>query len=50
MISKKIGLATSIREDSDYDDDYEPSGESTNIQIQTAKEVIELVEKYIENK
>lgn len=50
MISRKIGLATTIREDSDYDDDYVPSSESTYTQIETAKEVIALVDKYLENK
>jgi len=49
MISRKIGLATSIREDSDYDDDYVPNSESTNNQINTAKEIVELVEEYIKN-
>ena len=50
MISKKIGQASKVREDSDYDDEYIPNAEKTKIQIDTASEVIELVEKYIENK
>ena len=50
MISKKIGQASKVREDSDYDDEYIPNAEKTKIQIDTAREVIELVEKYIENK
>ncbi len=50
MISKKIGQASKVREDSDYDDEYIPDAEKTKIQIDTASEVIELVEKYIENK
>lgn len=50
MISKKIGQASKVREDSDYDDEYIPDAEKTKIQIDTAREVIELVEKYIENK
>ena len=47
MISKKISQASKVREDSDYDDEYLPDAEKTKIQIDTAKEVIELVEKYI---
>ena len=50
MISKKIGQASKVREDSDYDDEYIPDAEKTKIQIDTASELIELVEKYIENK
>ena len=50
MISKKIGQASKVREDSDYDDEYIPNAEKKKIQIDTAREVIELVEKYIENK
>ena len=50
MISKKIGQASKVIEDSDYDDEYIPNAEKTKIQIDTAREVIELVEKYIENK
>ena len=46
-ISRKITLAQRIREDSDYDDEYEPSQEKTEQQINTAKELIELVEQYI---
>lgn len=46
-IGKKIVLASKVREDSDYDEDYEPSSETTYLQIQTAKELIELVEKYL---
>ena len=46
-ISRKITLAQRIREDSDYDDEYEPSQEKTEQQINTAKELIKLVEQYI---
>ena len=46
-ISRKITQAQRIREDSDYDDEYEPSHEKTEQQINTAKELIELVEEYI---
>lgn len=46
-IGKKIAQAQRIREDSDYDDKYEPSYEKTQTQIDTAKELINLVEQYL---
>lgn len=46
-IGRKIAQAQRIREDSDYDDDYEPSLEKTEQQIKTAEELVVLVEKYI---
>ena len=46
-IGRKISQAQSIREDSDYDDEYKPSYEKTYQQIETAKEFISLVEKYL---
>lgn len=49
QIGRKIVLASKVREDSDYDEEYEPSPETTLLQIQTAKELIELVEKYLNN-
>lgn len=49
MIGRKISQAQRIREDSDYDDDYEPSFEKTEQQINTAQELIGLVEEYINN-
>ena len=49
-LGRRVILASKIREDSDYDEEYEPSMETTQEQIQTAKELIALVEKYIENK
>lgn len=48
-IGRKIAQAQRIREDSDYDDEYEPSYEKTQSQIDTAKELIELVDRYLEN-
>ena len=48
-IGRKISQAQRIREDSDYDDDYEPSFEKTEQQINTAQELIDLVEEYIHN-
>lgn len=49
-ISRKISQAKAIREDSDYDDEDEPKAEETQNQIETARELIELIEKYLENK
>ena len=46
-LGKRIILASKIREDSDYDEEYEPSNESTVLQIETAKELTTLVENYI---
>lgn len=48
-IGRKISQAQKIREDSDYDDEYQPSYEKTEQQIITAKELIQLVELYINN-
>ncbi len=47
MIGRKISQAQRIREDSDYDDEYEPSLEKTENQLQTAQELIDLVEEYL---
>ena len=49
MIGRKISKCSKLREDSDYDDDYEPSFEKTEQQINTAQELIDLVEEYINN-
>lgn len=49
-IGRKIAQAQRIREDSDYDDEYQPSSEKTKQQIETAEELIELVEKYLQDK
>lgn len=49
-IGRKISQAQRVREDSDYDDEYEPSYEKTKHQIETAKELIILVENYIDEK
>lgn len=49
-IGRKIGQAFKVREDSDYEDEYEVDPEITLLQIQTAKELINLVEKYIDGK
>ena len=51
IIGKKIGQAFQIREDSDYDYKFIPKIEQTQNQMETARELIKLVEKYInENK
>ena len=44
QIGRRIVLAQKVREDSDYDDEYDPSSESTYSQIETSRE---LVEKYL---
>jgi len=49
-LGKRIMQAKRIREDSDYDDEYVANKEATENQIETAEELINLVEKYIENK
>lgn len=49
IISKKIALASKIREDSDYDDEFLGSNEDTFNQIETARYLIELVEEYLKN-
>lgn len=48
-LGHKISLAQSIREDSDYDDEYIASEEKTQTQIETAEELINQVEQYIGN-
>lgn len=47
-IGRKISNASAIREDSDYDDEYIVKQEDTLEQIETAKELMKLVEKYID--
>lgn len=49
-MGRKIVDAGNIREDSDYDDQFVVDPEATQAQIQTAEELIELVERYLENK
>ena len=50
QLGKRIMQAKRIREDSDYDDEYVASQEATEAQIRTAKEIIKLVENYINEK
>ena len=46
----KIAEATSVREDSDYDDEFIVKPEETESQIKTAEELLNYVEKYIKEK
>ena len=47
QLGRKIIVASKVREDSDYDEEYEPSMQATTIQIETADELIKLVEEYL---
>lgn len=49
-IGHKIVVASTVREDSDYDDEFTVKPEETREQMNTAKELIGLVEKYINEK
>ena len=49
-IGRKIVKSSKVREDSDYVDEFVVDSETTETQIQTAEELIGLVEKYIECK
>lgn len=49
-MGRRIVQARKVREDSDYDDKYIPNHEKTQEQIDTAREIIDLVEKYINEK
>lgn len=48
-LGHKISVAQTTREDSDYDDEYVVSKGKTYAQIETAKEILSLIEKYIDN-
>lgn len=50
IMGSKIAQAKKIREDSDYDEEFEPSSEQTQIQIDTVIDLIDLVEKYLKDK
>ena len=47
-IGRKISIASRIREDSDYEDEFVVEPDDTKEQIKTAKELLSLVEKYID--
>ena len=48
IMGRKIQNASAIREDSDYDDEFIVDADKTNEQLKTAEELIELVDKYID--
>ena len=48
-MGRRIARASQVREDSDYDDDFFVNPENTLIQMQTAEELLKLVEEYINN-
>lgn len=49
-MGRRIIEVSRIREDSDYDDEFIADREKTLSQIQTAKELIDLIENYIESR
>lgn len=49
-MGRRIARANQVREDSDYDDAFVVNPDNTLIQIQTAEDLIELVEEYINDK
>lgn len=49
QMGKKITKSIRIREDSDYTDEFIVKPEDTKEQIETAEELIKLVEEYINN-
>lgn len=49
-IGRKISKASQIREDSDYDDKFVADRVQTELQIQAAEELLQLVEKYLDEK
>lgn len=50
QLGRRISQAQRIREDSDYDDEYQPSYEKTEQQIETAREIVVAVKDYLEKK
>lgn len=46
-MGRKISIASRMREDSDYEDEFVVEADDTKEQIETAKELLELVEQYI---
>lgn len=48
-MGRRIMQANKTREDSDYDDEFVVDGEKTLEQLQTAEDLIALVEEYIKN-
>ena len=48
-MGRRISKASQVREDSDYDDEFIVKAENTQEQIDTAREMIQLVELYIKD-
>ena len=46
-MGRKIARASTVREDSDYDDEFIVDADNTLVQINTAKELVKLIEDYI---
>ncbi len=46
-IGRRIAKCSKLREDSDYDDEFLVKPEATKEQIETAEELLELVEKFV---
>ena len=49
-MGRRIARANQVREDSDYDDAFVVDSNNTMVQIETAKELLKLVEEYINSK
>lgn len=47
-MGRKISIASRMREDSDYEDEFVVEPDDTKAQIETARELLVLVETYIE--
>lgn len=47
-MGRKISIASRMREDSDYEDEFVVEADDTKEQIETARELLVLVETYIE--
>ena len=46
-MGRKISIASRMREDSDYEDEFVVEADDTKEQIETARELLVLVETYI---
>lgn len=47
QMGRRIARANQVREDSDYDDEFVVNADNTLVQIETAKELLKLVEEYV---
>ena len=50
QMGRRIARDNQVREDSDYDDAFVVDSNNTMVQIETAKELLKLVEEYINSK